>query len=110
MKRNPFLLIIILPLLLISCRKEESPLPKQKGILQLSIHSAVHVRELDRQLKSAPEIKDFLVSIFREDGSLVISYDSTTVRPDSLELEVGTYYVEAHSDNNLPAAFENPYY
>jgi hypothetical protein len=30
--------------------------------------------------------------------------------PDTIELEIGNYYVEAHSDNNLPAAFENPYY
>ena len=30
--------------------------------------------------------------------------------PDTIELETGDYYVEAHSDNNLPAAFENPYY
>jgi hypothetical protein len=30
--------------------------------------------------------------------------------PDTIELEIGNYFVKAHSDNNLPAAFENPYY
>ena len=30
--------------------------------------------------------------------------------PDTIALEPGSYYVEAHSDNDLPAAFENPYY
>ena len=39
-----------------------------------------------------------------------MSFESVLVMPDTIELEVGNYYVEAHSDNNLPAAFENPYY
>ena len=30
--------------------------------------------------------------------------------PEEIELEQGQYYVTAHSNNDLPAAFENPYY
>lgn len=95
---------------LISCQKEEEPGLKEKGSLDLSIKSAMQVNEVNSHLKAAPVIEDFKVTIYQSDGTAVMAFDSTTVRPDTLELEVGDYYVEAHSDNNLPAAFENPYY
>ena len=99
-----------MPVFVISCQKEEALNHKETGSLHINIESAIHVNEVNSHLKAAPEIEDFKVTIYQSDGSEVMTFDSATVRPDTIELEVGDYYVEAHSDNNLPAAFDNPYY
>jgi len=96
--------------LVISCQKEELPARKETGRLCIQIESALQVNEVNSHLKAAPVIEDFKVTIYHSDGTEFMGFDSTTVRPDTIELEAGEYYVEAHSDNNLPAAFENPYY
>ena len=95
---------------MISCQKETVPVQKETGSLHLSISSAIQVNEVNSHLKAAPEIEDFKVTIYQSDGTELMVFDSATVRPDTIELEVGEYYVEAQSDNNFPAAFENPYY
>lgn len=100
---------ILFAVLLCSCQKE-GPAPGNSGQLLLDIKSELQIREEDRHLKSAPEIEDFKVTIFHSDGSEAMVFDSTVLRPDTIILRVGDYYVEAHSDNNLPAAFDNPYY
>jgi hypothetical protein len=56
------------------------------------------------------QTEDFKVTIYMADGAEAMSFESASDMPDTIELEIGNYYVEAHSDNNLPAAFENPYY
>jgi len=101
---------LIMLVFMISCQKEEVPSRKETGSLQINIESAIHVNEVNSHLKAATEIEDFKVTIYQSDGAEVMTFDSTTVRPDTIELEVGDYYVEAHSDNNLPAVFDNPYY
>jgi hypothetical protein len=110
MKRKLYAMALLMSAFLISCQKEEEPGLKEKGSLDLSITSALQVNEVNSHLKAAPVIEDFKVTIYQSDGTEVMAFDSTALRPDTLELEVGDYYVEAHSDNNLPAAFENPYY
>lgn len=110
MKKLILILFFLFPLFIISCHKDEILSKMETGKLFIDITSAIHVKELSSHLKAAPEIEDFKVTIFQSDGNEVMSFDSTSVRPDTIELPVGDYYVEAHSDNNLPAAFENPYY
>ena len=110
MKKQVLILVFLFPLFMLSCQKDEIQTRSEKGKLYLDITSAIHVKELNSHLKAAPEIEDFKVTIFQSDGTEVMSFDSTSVRPDTIELPVGEYYVEAHSDNNLPAAFENPFY
>jgi len=110
MKKIVRLMAILFSVLLSSCQKEETEISGERGFLLLDIQSDLQIREVGRHLKSAPEIEDFKVSIFHSDGSPALVFDSATVRPDTIELDVGDYYVEAHSDNNFPAAFENPYY
>lgn len=110
MKKQILILAFLLPLFMVSCQKDELPAKVETGKLCIEITSAIHVKELNSHLKAAPEIEDFKVTIFQSDGTEVMSFDSTSFRPDTIELPVGDYYVEAHSDNNLPAAFENPYY
>lgn len=61
-------------------------------------------------LKAALQPEDFKVIVYRANGAEAMIFETASAMPDSIELEPGIYYVEAHSDNNLPAAFENPYY
>jgi hypothetical protein len=68
------------------------------------------VWEVTGHLKSEPLTESFHVNIYREDGTLEMAFDNLAAMPDTIELAIGNYYAEAHSDNNLPAAFENPYY
>ena len=110
MRRTTILMALFMTVFMISCQKEEVPTTKETGSLLINIESSIHVNEMNSHLKAAPEIEDFKVTIYQSDGFEVMTFDSTTVRPDTIELQVGDYYVEAHSDNNLPAAFENPYY
>ncbi len=110
MKKTTFLWTVLLSIFLSSCQKEDELTPKKTGSLTLNIRSALQVNEVNRHLKSAPLIEDFKVTIYHSDGSELMTFDSTSVRPDTIELEVGDYYVEAYSENNLPAAFDNPYY
>ena len=110
MKKTAFLLAIPMLVFMISCQKEEVPARRDTGSLCINIESAIHVNEVNSHLKAAPVIEDFKVTIYQSDGTEIMSFDSTSVRPDTIELEAGDYYVEAHSDNNLPAAFDNPYY
>lgn len=110
MKKQILILTFLFPLFMISCQKDDLLSKVETGKVYIEITSAIHVKELNSHLKAAPEIEDFKVTIFQSDGTEVMSFDSTSVRPDTIELPVGDYYVEAYSDNNLPAAFENPYY
>jgi len=109
MKKICYLIALLYAMSLSSCQKD-GPAPGNTGKLLLDIKSELQIREVGRHLKSAPELKDFKVTIFHSDGIEAMVFDSTMQRPDTIELQVGDYYVEAHSNNNLPAAFDNPYY
>jgi hypothetical protein len=110
MRKTTISMALFMTAFMISCQKEEVQSRKETGSLQINIESAIHVNEVNSHLKAATGIEDFKVTIYQSDGVEVMTFDSTTVRPDTIELEVGEYYVEAHSDNDLPAAFDNPYY
>lgn len=109
MKKLLSLLVLTL-IFVFSCKKED-PEPRQdKGKLILEIGMSVYVDEINSRLKSAHAIEDFMVVIYQADGTVALSYETLSLMPDTIELLPGDYYVEAHSNNNLPAAFENPYY
>lgn len=105
----PFALCL-LTILLISCQKDELTPKRKTGQLKLNIGLEISVNEVDSKLKSGPRTEDFSVTIYLENGTEAISFDNASDMPDTIELEIGNYYVEAHSENNVPAAFENPYY
>ena len=110
--------VILMTLVLVSCHKEEfAPCEKtggetspETGSLHLDIGRSLRIKEVIGRLKSEPGIESFHVNIYREDGTLEMAFDSVSAIPDTIELAIGNYYAEAFSDNNLPAAFENPYY
>lgn len=91
------------------CNKEEE-IKKPTGKLTINVGLFIGVNEVDNQLKSTQGTEDFKVAIFDSNDNEVISFAKASDIPEEIELEIGEYYAIAHSDNNLPAAFENPYY
>jgi hypothetical protein len=61
-------------------------------------------------LKSTSGADDFKVVIYNTADEEVLSFDKASELPAEIRLETGNYYVTASSDNNLPAAFDNPFY
>ncbi len=105
--------ILPIPLLLfflISCEKEKEHFDSPKGSLVVNIGLFISINEIDKSLKSTNAVEDFKVMIFNTSHQEVLSFDREADMPDEIELEPGQYYVTASSDNNLPAAFDNPYY
>jgi hypothetical protein len=101
---------LILCIIPISCQKEESISDKPKGSLIINIGLFISVNEVDKSLKSTTAAEDFKVTIFNTNDEEVLSFERAADMPEVIELETGQYYVTASSENNLPAAFENPYY
>jgi len=95
---------------MVSCQKDEVKTGKVTGNLCIDIGLSISIHEVNNLLKSTQQTEDFKVIIYNADGTEAMSFASVMEMPEIIELEVGDYYVEAHSDNNLPAAFENPYY
>ncbi len=93
-----------------SCKKEDPEPEPGNGKLILEIGMSISIDEIDSRLKSAKAIEDFKVVIKQENGSEALSFETLALMPDTINLAPGNYYVEAHSNNDLPAAFENPYY
>jgi len=97
----------LLPVL--SCHKEDQK-EKPKGDLKIEIGLYVSVGEVNENLKSTQGTEDFKVVIYSSSGQEVLAFERASDMPEVIELETGNYYAAAYSDNNLPAAFENPYY
>jgi len=110
MKNHYLVLIALMTIISFSCQKTEYSPNRETGKLHLNIGLSIQVNEASRGLKSMPRIEGLKVNIYTENGTEVMAFDSIAIMPDTIELEIGNYYVEAYSDNNLPAAFENPYY
>jgi len=100
----------LLTFLLFSCQQDDPQPQQSKGKLHIDIGVSMEVNEVSSVLKSTDQTEDFKVMIYDAAGIEVMAYESVLAMPDTIELEIGEYFVEAHSDNNLPAAFENPYY
>lgn len=110
MKTRYSLIALILTLGLFSCQKDEFKIKPGKGSLHIDIGLFINVNEENSTLKSTQQTEDFRVAVYKSDGTEVLIYENASDIPETIELETGDYYVEAHSNNNLPAAFENPYY
>jgi hypothetical protein len=103
-----FLVMTMFPFL--SCHKEEIKGDKPTGKLKIEIGLYVSVSEEFENLKSAMGTEDFKVIIYNAAGDQVLEFEKAADMPEEIQLETGNYYVAAFSDNDLPAAFENPYY
>jgi hypothetical protein len=110
--QKPLLLFMLLIAITSSCKKEEIPGPagQDKGRLSIEIGLFIQVSEIDNPLKSTQAVEDFRVEIYRTDDTEMLTFEKASDMPAQVELEAGDYYVAAHSNNRLQAAFDNPYY
>ncbi|MCB8994003.1 MAG: DUF4493 domain-containing protein [Bacteroidales bacterium] len=110
MKKLNFLFYALLCLGIVSCQKDESPSKKDHGFLRIMLGISIQEGPQKNGLKAATQPGDFRVIVYTSGGEKFLEFEKASEMPDSIELEPGRYYVEAHSDNDLPAAFDNPYY
>jgi hypothetical protein len=104
------LLVYFMTIILLSCQKDKFNSQITKGSLHVDIGLYIQSKEVKSSLKSAQSTGDFKVIIYKPDGTEMMTFNHASEMPDTIELKTGDYYVAAYSDNNLPAAFENPYY
>jgi len=100
--------IIVAVILLMSCSERDDG-QQPVGHLRLIPGISVEVHDIYSNLKAA-STDDFSIEIFNEWDLLVKCYDNTSEMPEIIDLKEGSYYAVTRSDNNQPAAFENPYY
>lgn len=110
MKSFYALLVFLMMIPFVSCQKEDPETGTGKGALHINVGLDIQVVERQSLLKSTQQTEDFKVVIYKADGTVAMTFETAMEMPEIIELETGDYYVEAHSDNDLPAAFENPYY
>lgn len=109
--KNIYLIAVgLFALSLLSCQKEEPQTRLETGSLHIDVGLFIRVNEINNVLKSTNQTENFKVTIYKADATVAMAFEQASDMPAVIELETGDYYVEAHSDNNLPAAFENPYY
>lgn len=113
MRNFGVLMIMACMLLTGSCQKEDQA-DAEKGMLNINIGLFLNVSEVENHLKTATTAlampDDFPVAVYDKNNHLVLQFDKASEVPEQVSLDPGQYYVAAHSNNNLPAAFDNPYY
>ncbi|MEQ9375459.1 MAG: DUF4493 domain-containing protein [Imperialibacter sp.] len=96
--------------LTVACQQQsETPEPLDYGYLSLNLSLTI-TSEPANGRTLAVNTDDFRVTIFAADGTEVMVFDPFSSAPAEVSLPTGEYYVEAHSNNLVDAAFENPYY
>lgn len=110
MKKLAALSLMLITFCVLSCQREEVTPPLAKGTLSVYIGLFISVSDVENTLKSTADAGDFKVTIHASGGNLVREFEKASEMPEQIELDPGTYYVTAHSDNDLAAAFNNPYY
>lgn len=109
MKTKSLFLLLLLSVF-ISCKKDEPGSEILKGKLKLNVGLFISVNDIENNLKSTKGIENFLVTIFNAQGNEVMVFQEAGDMPEEIELDPGQYFVTAHSNNDLPAAFSNPFY
>ena len=109
MKKIIYAALSLMIIAFISCEKNVNK-PDETGKLNLNVGFSIDVHEVRGKIKTTPLLEEFKVHVNHADGSLAQAFASLAEMPDTIDLAVGDYYVEAFSDNNLPAEFDNPYY
>ncbi|MEQ8556379.1 MAG: DUF4493 domain-containing protein [Cyclobacteriaceae bacterium] len=109
--RNNYLLLSLLLLTFFSCNRndQEAPKPTDFGYLSMNISVSITEEPAGGRIEEVPT-DDWLVTIFKADGTPEITFDPYSSAPAEVQLPTGEYYLEAHSNNLLDAAFDNPYY
>jgi len=105
------LAVILLSTLFIhSCKKDDDNPSEGKGKISISIGIDIDVNDISKSFKSTNQADRFRVLIYNNSGEVVLEFEDASDITGEISLDPGEYYVEVHSDNFMPAAFENPYY
>ena len=110
MKTKLFFGLLLFLTFTISCKKDAPDPEIIQGTLTLNVGLFLSVSEEENNLKSTLGAEDFLVTIYNSLGAEITSFQRASDIPPAISLHPGQYYVTAHSNNNLAAAFSNPYY
>ena len=110
MKTKLFVCFLLLLTYTVSCKKDAPGPETIQGTLTLNVGLFLSISEEENNLKSTFSAEDFLVTIYNSLGSEITSFQRASDMPPEISLNPGQYYVTAHSNNNLAAAFNNPYY
>jgi hypothetical protein len=100
----------MLAILAFSCHKDELGRDRPTGTLNIKVGLYISMGEVKENLKATSGAEDFKVVIYNTADQEVLAFAKASELPAEISLETGSYYVTASSDNNLPAAFNNPYY
>lgn len=110
MKVKSYLLCLCEICLVMACTKSETEdLKEPSAQLTIQLGLNIGVEDIGARLK-ATNTDDFTVLIFDDQDQLVLSFAHASEITDPVSLVPGSYYVVAHSGNNTPAGFENPYF
>ena len=105
------ILLLAIGLFLSGCRKTTDINPTNAvALLTINTDFDISISEKTPELKSTSAIEDFKVIIYNSAGEQIRVYDRAGDIPEFIELQIGTYYVVAHSDSLTDAAFESPYF
>ena len=110
MKKLISLFMGLMILILNACQKDIPEPIEETGILVVDIGLSIKEYEVKKGLKAFVPVSDFKVTVYQADGTEAVVFETASSMPDSIVLKPGDYYVEAHSNNDLPAEFDNPYY
>ncbi|MEQ8556376.1 MAG: DUF4493 domain-containing protein [Cyclobacteriaceae bacterium] len=92
-----------------SQNNDEAPKPTDFGYLSLNVSVSITSEPANGRVE-AVSTDEWKVTIFYDDGTEALVFDPYSTAPTEIQLPTGEYYIEAHSNNFMEAAFENPYY
>ncbi|MEQ6168572.1 DUF4493 domain-containing protein [Ekhidna sp. MALMAid0563] len=102
--------VVLLIAVMFGCNQnDDQPKPYSTGLLSVNVSLLIESEAASGRTSTGDPI-EFYIAIYDVNDALVISYDRLADAPTEIELITGEYYVVAHSDNELLAAFDNPYY
>lgn len=102
--------LCLLAISITACEPDDPSPQEEFGFISLSINLSVSIEESNGRVDGAVPLEEFKVVVKQEDGIVFAEYNRYDQVPAEIELPVGTYKVIAFSDNDVAAAFENPYY
>ncbi len=107
------LLLTALLLAFTACHQEPPHVPPAEaatGKLSLRLDGLDIQKTEPNGRGAAVQTENFKVIIYNGNGKQVQAYEKYSLVPAEIVLPVGEYVVEAHSNNLVPAAFDNLYY
>jgi len=105
------LLLCPLAAIFITCCSDEDLQPLAgKGTLHVDVGIFINPELRESRLKATVPPEDYSVAVFTAGGTEVMNYARASEMPPLIELQSGQYYVVAHSGNDVPAEFDNPYF